>query len=124
TVYPHRGTGALERALAASTARRRLIVSDSVFSMDGDRAPLAALVALAERSEAWLMLDEAHATGVFGPSGAGLAEAEGLGERVVVRMGTLGKALGSYGAFVAGSRTLIELLVNRARAYVFSTALP
>jgi len=124
TVFPHRDLGALERALGASRARRKLVVCDSIFSMDGDAMPLAELVALAERHGAWTMLDEAHATGVFGASGAGLAEAEGVGERVTVRMGTLGKALGGYGAFVAGSRELIETLVNRARAYVFSTALP
>jgi len=124
TVFPHRDMDALERALHSSRARRRLIVTDSVFSMDGDRSPLAALVALAERHDAWLMLDEAHATGVFGASGAGLAEAEGVGERVTVRMATLGKALGGYGAFVAGSRTVVEMLVQRGRAYVFSTALP
>jgi len=124
TVFPHRDLGALERALGASRARRKLVVCDSIFSMDGDAMPLAELVALAERHGAWTMLDEAHATGVFGASGAGLAEAEGVGERVTVRMGTLGKALGGYGAFVAGSRDLIETLVNRARAYVFSTALP
>ncbi|HYC23618.1 MAG TPA: 8-amino-7-oxononanoate synthase [Candidatus Bathyarchaeia archaeon] len=124
TVFPHRDLGALERALGASRARRKLVVCDSIFSMDGDAMPLAELVALAERHGAWTMLDEAHATGVFGASSAGLAEAEGVGERVTVRMGTLGKALGGYGAFVAGSRDLIETLVNRARAYVFSTALP
>jgi len=124
TVFPHRDLGALERALGASRARRKLVVCDSIFSMDGDTMPLADLVALAERHGAWTMLDEAHATGVLGASGAGLAEAEGVGERVTVRMGTLGKALGGYGAFVAGSRDLIETLVNRARAYVFSTALP
>ncbi|MBY0277028.1 8-amino-7-oxononanoate synthase [Candidatus Binatia bacterium] len=123
-VYRHLDTSDLERQLATSRARRRLIVTDSVFSMDGDRAPLADIVALAERHDAWIMIDEAHAAGVFGDTGAGLAEATGLGGRITVRMGTLGKALGSYGAFVAGSRALIELLVNRARAYVYSTALP
>jgi 8-amino-7-oxononanoate synthase len=124
SIYPHRDTRALGRALEASRARRRLVVTDSVFSMDGDVAPLAEIVALAERARAWVMVDEAHATGVFGPEGAGLAAALGLGERITVRMGTLGKALGGYGAFVAGSRALIDWLVNRARAYVYSTALP
>ena len=123
-VYRHLDVDDLARQLERSTARRRLIVSDSVFSMDGDLAPVAEMVRLAERHGAWLMLDEAHAVGVFGPGGAGLAAELGLGDRVTVRMGTLGKALGSYGAFVAGSRALIELLVNRARAYVYSTALP
>jgi 8-amino-7-oxononanoate synthase len=123
-VFPHRDTRALGRLLESSRARRRLIVTDSVFSMDGDTAPLGEIVELAERHGGWVMVDEAHATGVFGPSGAGLASELGLGARVTVRMGTLGKALGSYGAFVAGSRPLVELLVNRARAYVYSTALP
>ncbi|MBM4242563.1 MAG: 8-amino-7-oxononanoate synthase [Deltaproteobacteria bacterium] len=122
--YRHLDASDLERQLGASRARRRLIVTDSVFSMDGDLAPLAEIVALADRYDAWVMIDEAHAVGVFGETGAGLAEATGLGGRITVRMGTLGKALGSYGAFVAGSRALIELLVNRARAYVYSTALP
>jgi len=124
SIYPHRDTGALARSLGASRARRRLVVTDSVFSMDGDVAPLAEVAELAARFGAWVMVDEAHATGVFGPEGAGLVAALGLGERITVRMGTLGKALGGYGAFVAGSRALIDWLVNRARAYVYSTALP
>src|SRR5581483_5331399 len=123
-VYRHRDVEGLARLLAASRARRRVVVTDSVFSMDGDVAPLAEIAALADRFGAWVMVDEAHATGVFGPDGAGLVSHLGLGERVAIRMGTLGKALGSYGAFVAGSRALVELLVNRARAYVYSTALP
>lgn len=123
-IYRHRDAGDLARQLAASRARRRLIVTDSVFSMDGDLAPLTDIVELAERHDAWVMIDEAHAVGVFGEDGAGLASAAGVADRITVRMGTLGKALGSYGAFVAGSRALIELLVNRARAYVYSTALP
>src|SRR5438034_236310 len=123
-VYPHRDVQTLEAALAA-TARggRRLIVSDSVFSMDGDRAPLQALAALAEEYHSWLMVDEAHATGVLGPGGAGLAAAEGVGTRVTVHMGTLGKALGAAGAYVAGARALVELLVNRARAFIYTTGL-
>ena len=123
-IYPHRDMQALARLLASSRARRRLIATDSIFSMDGDAAPLAEIVDLAERFDAWVMVDEAHATGVFGSDGAGLVSHLGLGGRVAIRMGTLGKALGSYGAFVAGSRPLVELLVNRARAYVYSTALP
>jgi 7-keto-8-aminopelargonate synthetase-like enzyme len=114
----------LEHQLARATGRRRLIVTDSVFSMDGDCAPLADIVSLAERYGAWVMLDEAHAVGVFGPAGRGLAADRGLPPDAVIRMGTLGKALGGYGAFVAGPRSLIDLLVNRARAYVYSTALP
>lgn len=123
-VYPHRDVRALERALAASPAGgRRLIVTDSVFSMDGDQAPLAALVALAEQYHSWLMLDEAHAAGVLGPGGAGLAAAEGLTARITVHMGTLGKALGGAGAYVAGTRALIDLLVNRARTFIYTTGL-
>lgn len=123
-IFAHGDLDDLEDKIRETPARRRLIVSDSVFSMDGDLAPLDGLVELAEKYDAWLMLDEAHAMGVFGDEGGGLAASLGLGERVHMRMGTLGKALGSYGAFVAGSRALIELLVNRARSYVFSTALP
>ncbi len=124
-VYPHRDVPALEAALAATPhGGRRLIVTDSVFSMDGDRAPLPALVALAEHYHSWLMVDEAHATGVLGPHGGGLADAEGVAARVTVQMGTLGKALGGAGAYVAGSGALIEVLVNRARSFVYTTALP
>jgi len=123
-VYPHRDVQALEAALAATPrGGRRLIVSDSVFSMDGDRAPLQALAALAEEYHSWLMVDEAHATGVLGPGGAGLAAADGVGARVTVHMGTLGKALGAAGAYVAGARALVELLVNRARAFIYTTGL-
>src|SRR4029077_14061475 len=86
-------------------------------------APLGALAALAEQYHSWLMLDEAHATGVLGARGAGLAEAEGVGARVTVHMGTLGKALGGAGAYVAGARVLIELLVNRARTFIYTTGL-
>lgn len=123
-IYEHCNLDDLEDKIRATPARRRLIVSDSVFSMDGDTAPLEGLVELAQKYDAWLMLDEAHAMGIFGDEGGGLAAARGLASHVHIRMGTLGKALGSYGAFVAGTRSLIELLVNRARSYVFSTALP
>jgi len=123
-VYPHNDIAGLAERLAAVPARRRLIVTDSVFSMDGDAAPLATLCELAERYAAMLMVDEAHATGVVGTRGAGLVEALGLGDRVTVQMGTLGKALGGFGAYVAGSRGLIDFLVNRARTQIFTTALP
>jgi 8-amino-7-oxononanoate synthase len=123
-VYPHADVGALGALLRAHPARRRLIVTDSVFSMDGDHAPLRELAALAATHGALLMVDEAHATGVEGPSGAGLIEALGLGDAVTVQMATLGKALGAAGAFVAGSARLIELLVNRARSLIYTTALP
>jgi adenosylmethionine-8-amino-7-oxononanoate aminotransferase len=125
SVYPHGDATALDRALAtAPAARRRLIVTDAVFSMDGDVAPLAALADIARRWNTWLMVDEAHATGVFGPTGAGLAESLGLSGSIDVSMGTLGKALGGFGAYVAGSRALVDLLVNRARTVIYTTAPP
>jgi len=121
-VYPHRDVRALEAELAATPGSgRRLIVTDSVFSMDGDRAPLRALAALADEYHTWLMIDEAHATGVFGARGAGLAD--GMDEPRIVRMGTLGKALGGAGAYVAATRAVIELVVNRARTFVYTTGL-
>jgi 8-amino-7-oxononanoate synthase len=123
-VYPHRDAGALAGLLRETPARRKLVVTDSVFSMDGDVAPLAELVDLCRRSGAALLVDEAHATGVLGPRGAGLCEALGLSRAVDVRMGTLGKALGAFGAYAATTRPVADLLVNRARSLVFSTALP
>ncbi len=122
-VYPHCDMATLGSALAASDARRRLIVTDSVFSMDGDHAPLTEICALAAAHDAMVLVDEAHATGVFGTSGAGLVEALGLHGRVTVQMGTLGKALGCAGAFVAASREVVDLLVNRARSFIYTTAL-
>jgi 8-amino-7-oxononanoate synthase len=123
-VYPHRDARALEALLSATPqGGRRLIVTDSVFSMDGDRAPLRDLVALAAAYHTSVFLDEAHAAGVLGPRGAGLAEEEGLARDVAVHMGTLGKALGSAGAYVAGSRALVDLVANRARSFVYTTGL-
>lgn len=101
---------------------RILVVTESVFSMDGDLAPLREIVELKDRHDAWLLLDEAHAVGLFGEHRTGLAEAYELANRVEIHMGTLGKALGCAGGYVAGSRTLIDWLVNRARSFVFSTA--
>ncbi|RKH40541.1 8-amino-7-oxononanoate synthase [Corallococcus sicarius] len=123
-VYPHADAAGLARALAETPGRRKLVVTDSVFSMDGDVAPLAELVAACEAHGAALMVDEAHATGVLGARGAGLCEALGLEGRVDLRMGTLSKALGGMGAYVATSRAVADLLVSRARPFVYSTALP
>lgn len=124
-IYPHGDTHAINALLTACPpSGQRLIVTDTVFSMDGDLAPLAELVELAQRYDAWLMVDEAHATGVFGPHGGGLAEEAGLVDRVDIHMGTLGKALGGIGAYVAGSRALIDWLVNRARSFIYTTGMP
>ncbi|MFA7383589.1 MAG: 8-amino-7-oxononanoate synthase [Desulfurivibrionaceae bacterium] len=101
-----------------------LIVVESIYSMDGDRCPLRELVSLKERFGCLLMVDEAHATGVFGEKGGGIIEEEGVSSGVDLAMGTFGKALGSYGAYVAGNQELIDYLVNRARSFIFSTALP
>ncbi len=122
--FPHRDLNRLEDLLQQSQGhRRRLIITDSVFSVDGDLARLAELVALKERFGAALMIDEAHATGVLGERGAGLAEALGLTERIEVHLGTFSKALGSLGGYVAGDRRLIDYLHNRARSFIYSTAL-
>jgi len=123
-VYPHNDIDRLAELLARSKQRRRLIVTDGLFSMDGDLAPLAALADLARRHGAMLLVDEAHATGVFGSSGRGSLEHCGVDDPAVIRMGTLSKALGSLGGFVVGRSKLIEYLVGRARGYVYSTAMP
>ena len=127
-VFPHNDLSKLESHLAWASRKhpqaRVLIVVESVYSMDGDLAPLREIVDLKERYGAWLFLDEAHAVGVLGPSGGGLAEELGIGDRIEVQMGTLGKALGAHGAYVAGSRVLRDYLINRARSFIFSTAPP
>jgi glycine C-acetyltransferase/8-amino-7-oxononanoate synthase len=126
-VYPHRDTAALERLMAAQAATRRgrwLIVTDGVFSMDGDLAPLAELVRLKNRYDCLLMVDDAHGTGVLGTGGRGTGEHLGCLAGIDLHMGTLGKALGGFGAFVAGERVLIDTLINRARSLIFSTSLP
>ncbi len=99
-----------------------LIITESIFSMDGDAAPLREIAALKEKYSAWLMVDEAHATGLYGKNHRGLAEEYGVSDRIEIQMGTLGKALGASGGFICGSRTLIDFLVNRARSFIFSTA--
>ena len=121
-VFPHRDLGVLDAQLRTHGGRRRLVVSESLFSMDGDLADVEGLAALAKKYEAAFMLDEAHAFGARGPEGRGLAAALGVVPDLVV--GTCGKALGSYGAFVASSVAVSKLLWNRARSLVFSTALP
>ena len=124
-VFAHRDLDQLESALReAERCRRKLIVTESIFSMDGDEAPLADIVVLAERFGASVMVDEAHATGLFGSGGAGVVAKLGLGDRVLVQMGTLGKALGGFGAYAAGSLALREILINRCRSFIFTTALP
>jgi 8-amino-7-oxononanoate synthase len=123
--FPHRDMPKLEKILRQTPGgKRRLIITDSVFSVDGDLAPLWELVALKERYGAWLMIDEAHATGVLGPGGGGLAQALGLTAVVDIHMGTLSKALGSLGGYVAGERRLIEYLHNKARSFIYTTAMP
>ncbi len=110
------------RAANASKRQQTLVVTESVFSMDGDRAALRELVHLKEQHGAWLMVDEAHAVGVFGESGRGVADEFGVAGQIDVQMGTLGKALGSAGGYICGSRVLIDYLINRARSFIFSTA--
>jgi len=122
--YPHLDLAALERLLAASRARRKLIVTDAVFSMDGDIAAVPELVGLAQRHGAWLLLDDAHGFGVLGPEGRGaLAQFKAAASHVIY-MATLGKAAGVFGAFVAGDAELVETLAQRARPYIYTTATP
>ena len=126
--YAHADPRALSRMLDAwmpNEAGSRLIATDGVFSMDGDLAPLPALVPIARQADAWLLVDDAHGLGVLGEEGRGSLAYLGLGpEQVPILVGTLGKALGTAGAFVAGSRELIETLIQRARSYIFTTAPP
>lgn len=122
--YPNRDAGSLERLLKKSTARHKLIVTDGVFSMDGSIAPLKEIAGLLDRYNALLIVDDAHSTGVLGKTGRGTLEHLGVEHPSVVHMGTLGKALGSFGAYVAGSGSLIELLISKARSFIYTTALP
>ncbi len=127
-IFPHNHLDKLESHLEWARrkhpGKRVLIITESVFSMDGDRAPLRELVELKKRFSALLMLDEAHAVGVIGPNGRGLAAAENLDKDVDIQMGTLSKALGASGGYICGSRTLIDWLTNRARSLIYSTAPP
>lgn len=125
-IFPHNDLNALENLLKAEGGlRRRLIAVNGVYSMDGDLAPLPDLVKLAKQYDAWLMLDDAHGTGVLGERGGGTAEYFGLEgpEGVDIEIGTLGKALGSFGAYVVGSQSLREYLINRSRSFIFTCAL-
>jgi 8-amino-7-oxononanoate synthase len=123
-VYPHGDVATLDALLGSHPGRRRGVCTDAVFSMDGDAAPLRELVEVCGRHGAALVVDEAHAVGVFGNGGAGLCEALGVAAQVDLRVGTLGKALGGFGAFAVGASSLRELFIHRARSLVFSTALP
>lgn len=123
--YPHADMDKLEDFLRKdSSSGKRLIVTDTVFSVDGDLAPLKEIAYLKERYGAILMVDEAHGGGVFGPGGRGVAEMLDLRDAIDVHLGTFSKAFGSYGAYVAGSRKLADYLVNRSRAFIYSTSLP
>lgn len=129
-IFDHNDLNDLEKILkwadtksrTAAEKSRTLIVTESIFSMDGDEASLREIVALKEKYGAWLMVDEAHATGLYGKHRRGLAEELGVSDRIEIQMGTLGKALGASGGYICGSRSLIDLLINRARSFIFSTA--
>lgn len=121
-IYPHQDLDALGAALAQPRRGRAIVITESVFSMDGDLTPLGEVCAIAERAGAVVIVDEAHATGMYGLRGSGRVEELGLRDRVVATIHTGGKALGSGGAWVAGSRALRDVMVNRARSFIFSTA--
>ncbi|MFT5721202.1 MAG: 8-amino-7-oxononanoate synthase [Motiliproteus sp.] len=123
--YLHNVPESLAKKLQRTQARRKLVISDGVFSMDGDRAPLAELSQVTQQHDGWLMVDDAHGFGCLGPSGGGCVEQLGLTlEQVPVLVGTLGKGFGTAGAFVAGSEVLIETLIQHARSYIYTTAMP
>ena len=127
-VFDHNDLNDLEKILKwakpqiSNRKSQILIVTESIFSMDGDAAPLREIVALKEKYGAWLMVDEAHATGLYGKNRRGLAEESGVSDQIEIQMGTLGKALGASGGYICGSRALVDFLVNRARSFIFSTA--
>lgn len=122
--YPHLDLAALERQLAVSQAKCKLVMTDAVFSMDGDIAPAADLLALCEKYDAWLMLDDAHGFGVLGSQGRGTASYFNISSPRIVYMATLGKAAGVFGAFVAAQPEMIETLIQQARSYIYTTAAP
>ncbi len=124
SVYPHGDVAALEAQLAASTATTKIVATDAVFSMDGNLAPLPALLALCERHGAWLFVDDAHGFGVLGAQGRGALEHFKLRSPNIVYVGTLGKAAGVSGAFIAAHASLVELMIQRARPYIYTTAAP
>ncbi|HET7792232.1 MAG TPA: 8-amino-7-oxononanoate synthase [Rhizobacter sp.] len=123
-IFPHNDLAALARQLAASPAARKLVVTDAVFSMDGDIAPLREMLALCEQHDALLMIDDAHGFGVLGPEGRGTAAHLGLQSPRLIYMATLGKAAGVSGAFVAGDDAAVEWILQRARTYIFATSAP
>lgn len=122
--YPHKDMQVLEALLKESKAKKKLIITDTVFSMDGDIAPLPEIVKLAKKFGAMIMVDEAHSTGVLGKSGKGAVEHFGLEGKIDIQMGTLSKAIGSQGAFICASADLINFLINKSRQFIFTTALP
>ena len=123
--YPHNNMQTLESLLEKSQAQYKLIITDGVFSMDGDLCKLPKIVEIANTYKAWIMVDDAHGLGVLGDTGRGILEKYGLGEKdVPILMGTLGKSFGVFGAFIAGSELLIETLIQTARSYIYTTALP
>lgn len=122
--YPHLDLATLEQQLAVSRAKRKLVMSDAVFSMDGDVAPAADLLALCEKYNAWLMLDDAHGFGVLGPQGRGTVSHFNISSPRIIYMATLGKAAGVFGAFIAAQPEIIETLIQHARSYIYTTAAP
>src|SRR5262245_20660282 len=122
--YAHNDMKDLEELLKSSPGKKRVIITDSVFSMDGDLAPLDEIVRLAKRHQCLVMIDEAHAFGVMGENGKGLAEHFGVERQIDIQMGTLSKAAGAFGAYCCGSRTLISYLINKARSFIYTTAMP
>ncbi|MBI5826820.1 MAG: 8-amino-7-oxononanoate synthase [Deltaproteobacteria bacterium] len=122
--YPHRDVDSLERLLKKSRAKRKLVATDGIFSMDGDIAPIREIAGLLDRYDAMLLIDDAHSTGVLGDRGRGTLEHLGVSHPSIIQMGTLGKAVGAFGAFIAGSVELIDILKSKSRPFIYTTALP